>query len=163
MHTTQNNRFRTCHHHNYYIIFEEVGKSLSEMSDLAEFLAAMRDSLKGNSSCLVAYEVAHVLHCDISAGNILIYKGGGLLIDWEFSKLYVPGDPQTPRQNERIVSDGKPVQHTLFDDLESFFHVLCWTALQYFESALSSTKVVEFIRDTYDYATDADGGGRHKK
>jgi serine/threonine protein kinase len=33
-----------------------------------------------------SYYNANVLHRDISAGNILIYEGGGLLIDWDMSK-----------------------------------------------------------------------------
>ena len=35
----------------------------------------------------VAYEVANVLHRDVSVGNILLdSKGHGLLIDWDLSK-----------------------------------------------------------------------------
>jgi RIO-like serine/threonine protein kinase len=34
----------------------------------------------------VAYEVAGYLHRDISAGNIMIHKGRGLLIDWDLAK-----------------------------------------------------------------------------
>jgi hypothetical protein len=26
------------------------------------------------------------MHCDISDGNILIYKGHGILVDWEFAQ-----------------------------------------------------------------------------
>jgi serine/threonine protein kinase len=42
---------------------------------------------------------AGILHRDISAGNIIIYNGGGLLIDWDLSKLLVPHSlvPETPR------------------------------------------------------------------
>ena len=37
----------------------------------------------------VAYEKAHVLHRDISPGNILINrKGEGMLIDWDLALLY---------------------------------------------------------------------------
>jgi RIO-like serine/threonine protein kinase len=34
----------------------------------------------------VAYEVVGYLHRDISAGNIMIHKGRGLLIDWDLAK-----------------------------------------------------------------------------
>jgi RIO-like serine/threonine protein kinase len=33
-----------------------------------------------------SYYNGRVLHRDISAGNIVIYNGGGLLIDWDMSK-----------------------------------------------------------------------------
>ena len=33
-----------------------------------------------------AYYIGRVLHRDVSAGNIVIYNGGGLLIDWDMSK-----------------------------------------------------------------------------
>ena len=33
-----------------------------------------------------AHDNGHILHRDISAGNILIYNNGGLLIDWDMSK-----------------------------------------------------------------------------
>ena len=34
-----------------------------------------------------AYEKAGILHRDISVGNIMLYKGGGFLIDWDLSKF----------------------------------------------------------------------------
>ncbi|KAG7087808.1 hypothetical protein E1B28_013749 [Marasmius oreades] len=162
------------HHRHYYMAFREVGKSLSKFSNLAEFVGALRDALKAHQT---AYEKLHILHRDISAANILIFNGHGLLIDWEFSKAYEPGIPREPRQNERtgtwqfisarmLQLGGQPVQHTLFDDLESFFHVLCWVAIQYSQHARSDTKVAGFLRDVYDYAVYKNGddcGGGNKR
>ena len=43
-----------------------------------------------------SYYNGHVLHRDISAGNIVIYNGGGLLIDWDMSKdLDLTSDDKT--------------------------------------------------------------------
>ncbi|KAG7087809.1 hypothetical protein E1B28_013750 [Marasmius oreades] len=162
------------HHRHYYMAFREVGKSLSKFSNLAEFVGALRDALKAHQT---AYEKLHILHRDISAANILIFNGRGLLIDWEFSKAYEPGIPREPRQNERtgtwqfisarmLQLGGQPVQHTLFDDLESFFHVLCWVAIQYSHHTLSDSEVVTFLNDVYDYAVynnGDDGGGKPKQ
>ena len=37
---------------------------------------------------LHVYEQAHILHWDISVGNIILMnKGGGLLIEWELAKM----------------------------------------------------------------------------
>ncbi|KAG7087798.1 hypothetical protein E1B28_013739 [Marasmius oreades] len=161
-------------HRHYYMAFREVGKSLSKFSNLAEFVGALRDALKAHQT---AYEKLHILHRDISDANILIFNGRGLLIDWEFSKVYVPGIPREPRQNERtgtwqfisarmLQLGGQPVQHTLFDDLESFFHVLCWVAIQYSQHGMSDSQVVTFLNDVYDYAVYKNGddcGGQHKR
>uniref|UniRef100_A0A0W0G4E4 Protein kinase domain-containing protein n=1 Tax=Moniliophthora roreri TaxID=221103 RepID=A0A0W0G4E4_MONRR len=98
----------------YYIVFRE-------------------DAMKAHQ---VAYDEAKVLHRDISSGNILISEDGksGFLIDWDFSKPVV--DRETPRQHERTgtwqfmsakLLLGKATRHKRADDLESFFHVLCWS------------------------------------
>ncbi|KAG7087799.1 hypothetical protein E1B28_013740 [Marasmius oreades] len=160
-------------HHNYYAVFKEVGSSLLKFKSQAEFLNAMRDALEAHR---VAYCDARILHRDISAGNILIYKGRGLLIDWEFSKpVTLHGDP-IPRQSERtgtwqfisariLMAGGKIITHTLTDDLESFFHVLCWVALQCTEHALSTSATVAFLQNVYDYSFCSNGddqGGENK-
>ncbi|KAG7087791.1 hypothetical protein E1B28_013732 [Marasmius oreades] len=162
------------HHRHYYTVFREVGKPLSKFANLAEFVGALRDALKAHQT---AYEKRHILHRDISAANILIFNGRGLLIDWEFSKVYLPDIPREPRQNERtgtwqfisarmLLLGGQPVRHTLFDDLESFFHVLCWVAIQYSQHAMSDPEVVTFLNDVYDYAVYKNGddcGGENKR
>ena len=48
-----------------------------------------------------AYE-AGILHRDFSPGNIIIYCGGGLLIDWDLSKP-LSITPETPRRATRTV------------------------------------------------------------
>ncbi|KAG7087793.1 hypothetical protein E1B28_013734 [Marasmius oreades] len=162
------------HHRHYYTVFREVGKPLSKFANLAEFVGALRDALKAHQT---AYEKRHILHRDISAANILIFNGRGLLIDWEFSKVYLPDIPREPRQNERtgtwqfisarmLLLGGQPVQHTLFDDLESFFHVLFWVAIQCSQNAMSDPEVVTFLNDVYDYAVYKNGddaGGKPKR
>ncbi|KAG2751891.1 hypothetical protein P692DRAFT_20701781, partial [Suillus brevipes Sb2] len=84
-----------------------------------------------------AYELAMVLHRDLSVGNVVIYKGVGILIDWDLAKLITI---QGPRQKNRtgtwqfmsafLVSHSGAV-HRVEDDLESSLYVLLWTALKY--------------------------------
>lgn len=65
-----------------------------------------------------AYTKCHLLHRDISAGNILINEtnGNGMLIDWEFAKPM--DDLEIPRSVEYIVSSSI---------LNSPFHLYIWT------------------------------------
>ena len=104
---------RTFQH--YRLVLQEIGRSLTVFNDFREMLAAMRSALQGKYFqiarwfFLLMYLAAHrksyyngyVLHRDISAGNIIIYKNGGLLIDWDMSKDL---DLQTNEKNiSRII------------------------------------------------------------
>jgi RIO-like serine/threonine protein kinase len=52
----------------------------------------------------MAYEKAHILHRDVSAGNILITENGsGMLIDWDLSKKVIPDVDAKPRRHSRTV------------------------------------------------------------
>ena len=84
----------------YRLVLQEIGRSLIVFNDFREMLAAMRSALQDKCFQLArcffllmylaahreSYYSGHVLHRDISAGNIIIYKNGGLLIDWDMSK-----------------------------------------------------------------------------
>ena len=49
-----------------------------------------------------AFNFAKILHCDISAGNIILTtEGKGLLIDWELAKMK---DECGSRRPDRMVS-----------------------------------------------------------
>ncbi|EEB96169.1 hypothetical protein MPER_04741, partial [Moniliophthora perniciosa FA553] len=146
----------------YYIGFKEVGRRLTDFHTTYELITAIKDAIKGN----VAYEEAKILHCDISSGNILISEDGksGFLIDWEFS---VPvGDPETPRQHMRTLLLEDETYNERADDLESFFHVLCYVLLKHGPHTLKPTNVVELLEQEYDYEVICEGqttGGTHKK
>ncbi|KAG7098098.1 hypothetical protein E1B28_000072 [Marasmius oreades] len=161
-------------HHHCFIVMKEVGLPLTDFKVHKELVGAMRDALKAHQG---AYERANVLHRDISVGNILIYDQGGLLIDWEFSKVVNPRISNTPRLDERtgtwqfisariLLLAGQDILHTLTDDLESFFHVLCWVAVQYVQHELSDSEVVDLLWMVYDHAIQSNGkdtGGQNKK
>ncbi|KIJ58972.1 hypothetical protein HYDPIDRAFT_101636, partial [Hydnomerulius pinastri MD-312] len=99
--------------------------------------------------CLTSGHIAHedafkigVLHRDVSAGNIIIFLGHGLLIDWDLAKSV---DSKGPRQimctgtwqfmSVELIYDRK-APHTFRDDLESTFYVLLWTAVMFASSSL---------------------------
>jgi len=57
-----------------------------------------------------AYFDAHILHRDISVGDILITdEGGGLLIDWDLSVVVDDSE-----QQDRHVSSGRYVDSVVF-------------------------------------------------
>ena len=66
-------------------------------------------------TCITAHQAAFkagILHRDISASNIMIVDSahsgeisqGGMLIDWDLSKVIGPGTPDPMRQLTRTVS-----------------------------------------------------------
>ncbi|KAG7090292.1 hypothetical protein E1B28_011889 [Marasmius oreades] len=140
----------------YYLVLEEIGKPLDQFEDQFEWISAMADALEAHQK---ACEIHKISHRDVSVGNILIYDGGGLLIDWEFSKCMIL---ETARQAERtgtwqfmsarllLATAGEDVPHLMADDLESFFHVLCWVALKHAEHLLSDLEVVKMLRAIFD-------------
>jgi len=120
-------------HRHYRIVLGTVGRRLEEFKCTEELVNAMYAALKGemaiflavcvsNLARIIAHEAAYkngILHRDISPGNILIttddelnrldpYESkiqGGLLIDWDLSKIIDPNDnPSTSRQFTRTVS-----------------------------------------------------------
>ncbi|EEB92694.1 hypothetical protein MPER_08761 [Moniliophthora perniciosa FA553] len=106
------------------------------------------------------------LHRDISAGNILITDEAGMLIDWDFSKHK---DVQRRRIPVRtgtwqfmsahlLLKEPGTVEHERADDLESFFHVLCWITLIYGPHDLALGGVNGMLATVYDCWWDRDNG-----
>ncbi|KAF8877519.1 hypothetical protein BD779DRAFT_1650263 [Infundibulicybe gibba] len=65
---------KRCH---YRISFEEVGKPLHDVTNLRDYMAALRDTI-------IAIKILHWLgyvHRDISSGNVLLCNGRGKLSD----------------------------------------------------------------------------------
>ncbi|KAI0037326.1 hypothetical protein FA95DRAFT_1507078, partial [Auriscalpium vulgare] len=69
------------HHVHYRQAWKTIGTKLSVFSSTKQLCEAVRDAIIAHS---VAFEKAHVLHRDVSAGNVMFAPGGngGLLIDW---------------------------------------------------------------------------------
>ncbi|KAI3610128.1 hypothetical protein WG66_007403 [Moniliophthora roreri] len=164
----------------YRIVFREVASDIVTYGHTSVLVGAVRDALQAHQD---AFEKARILHRDISNGNILITnEGKGLLIDWEFSEHLdeVEKGRQTisfdrngtwafmsARLLQAPVTPGQPIHHTLQDDLESFYHVLSWVALQHEPHQFSHTvKLQEIFARTYNYAVCVNGylqGGTMKR
>ncbi|KAK7457224.1 hypothetical protein VKT23_010526 [Stygiomarasmius scandens] len=154
-------------HIHYRLVFKEVCEgNITKFKDTKELIAFLRDALTSHYD---ASTKCSLLHRDVSIGNILVYhdkdtgKRCGLLSDWEMSKDL--NDLAIARQTERtgtwqfisaaLLRQGKsststPLFHTIRDDLESFFHVLTWTALQYTQHDLAGDQLNNLLHDVYD-------------
>ncbi|KAG2739839.1 hypothetical protein P692DRAFT_201657401, partial [Suillus brevipes Sb2] len=118
----------------HHLALNIVGNKLTKFQSSRQLVQSVRDALIAHKD---AYELAKVLHRDLSVGNVIIYKGVGILIDWDLAKLITI---QGPRQKNRtgtwqfmsgyLVSHSHAV-HRVKDDLESSLYVLLWTGLKY--------------------------------
>ncbi|KAG1793246.1 uncharacterized protein HD556DRAFT_1238102, partial [Suillus plorans] len=70
-----------------------VGKNLTEFESSRQLVSSVHDALI-DMSHKDAFELAKVLHRDLSVGNMVIYKGKGYLIDWDLAKLVNLHGPQ---------------------------------------------------------------------
>ncbi|PIL33375.1 hypothetical protein GSI_03995 [Ganoderma sinense ZZ0214-1] len=150
-------------HTHYRLVVKEVGLPL--------------EAFRGSSSqlcrilffCLQAHARAFkagIIHRDISAGNMLLYRDDqgrwyGLLNDWELSKKVDDGPPEG-RQPDRTgtwqymsanaLND--PTRKIMIqDELESFFHVLLYYAIRFFPHNLGDDHIGQFLHDYFDAYT----------
>ncbi|TFK85845.1 hypothetical protein K466DRAFT_551418, partial [Polyporus arcularius HHB13444] len=130
----------------------EICSPLQDFVGPYELLVAVYTAIQAHQ---YAYERCRLLHQDISVGNILLYERPnapagssriGLLSDWDLAKTREQiekskGSPHLISGTWQFMSAvlqymyDKP--HELSDDLESFLHVLNWSALKYFPHSLS--------------------------
>ncbi|KAI0359642.1 hypothetical protein OH77DRAFT_1518030 [Trametes cingulata] len=145
-------------HQHYRLVVKEVGKPLDQFENGYELVLALWCCITAHAQ---AYEIG-VIHRDISAGNLLLYKGEdgweGLLNDWELSKEL---DQQTEegRQPDRtgtwqFMSARALNNHTktivVQDELESFFHVLIYLAIRLLPHNCEESEVPQLLYDYFD-------------
>ncbi|KAF8191344.1 hypothetical protein BJ912DRAFT_902593 [Pholiota molesta] len=113
-----------------------IGEPLTNFKSSKQFVSAIADAMKAHDD---AYFKAHILHRDISVGNIIICGTRGLLIDWDMCAKANP-EKKVARRSKRtgtwqfmsIALLRKPTHyHDIEDDRESAFYVMLWTALRY--------------------------------
>ncbi|KAI0365606.1 hypothetical protein BV20DRAFT_728976 [Pilatotrama ljubarskyi] len=153
-------------HQHYRLVVQEVGKPLDQFSNGYQLVFALWCCLQAHSQ---AYEVG-IIHRDISAGNLLLYKGedgwGGLLNDWELSKELAQ-QTEEGRQPDRtgtwqFMSARALNNHTKTivtqDELESFFHVLIYIAIRLLPHNCDDADVPQLLYDYFDdYAPHSTG------
>ncbi|KAI0629053.1 hypothetical protein C8Q77DRAFT_1066960 [Trametes polyzona] len=149
-------------HEHYRLVIEEIGKPLSEFESAMHLVAAIGTALEAHEA---AYTKLHILHRDISAGNILLVEDPdddgvyvGMLNDWELAKD-VSEQPLTARQPDRtgtwqflsvaaLLDGEKPI--VLQDDLESFFHVLLYMAIRFLPHNCPDEMVGKLLHNFFD-------------
>ncbi|KIM56065.1 hypothetical protein SCLCIDRAFT_71292, partial [Scleroderma citrinum Foug A] len=122
------------------LVLKEVGRRLTDFICTRDLVNAVRDAI---IALWEAFELAKILHRDISVGNIVIILNGNgkfmkaLLIDWDLCKdITKLGARRRDRtgtwqfMSAALLRDVDK-EHTIGDDLESSLHVLTWTMLRY--------------------------------
>ncbi|KAI0368951.1 hypothetical protein BV20DRAFT_1021386 [Pilatotrama ljubarskyi] len=145
-------------HQHYRLVVKEVGKPLDQFSRGLELVLALWCCITAHAQ---AYQ-AGIIHRDISAGNLLLYKGSagwvGLLNDWELSKE-LEQQMEEGRQPDRtgtwqFMSAFALNEHTktivIQDELESFFHVLLYIAVRLLPHNCEDSAVPQFLYDYFD-------------
>ncbi|KAA1475530.1 hypothetical protein DENSPDRAFT_826137 [Dentipellis sp. KUC8613] len=121
----------------YRLITNELGTPIWMFENWEQVMRVMIDIFEALDDA----EKAGWRHRDVSAGNIMICSGHGLLIDWDASRR--SKDMNNP--NETRVSDltgtwqfmsrrrlrNVDGRHDAVDDMESVFWVLLWLALNF--------------------------------
>lgn len=123
------------------IVMEAHGPDLEHYKSRYQLVAALRDAIRAHRNL---FTKARVLHRDISAGNILLGDDddelAGFLIDLDMGVFHdsPPGELSAQMktgtrryQSQAVLAsyhtppDNSLPPHDFFDDLESFFYVLC--------------------------------------
>ncbi|EPQ50662.1 hypothetical protein GLOTRDRAFT_82201, partial [Gloeophyllum trabeum ATCC 11539] len=129
-------------HVHYRLVVKEIGCHLDDFTNSRELVKVIYECIYAHCGAFID---AHILHRDISVGNILIVRrteagvmlSEGLLNDWDLSKDV---DIQAPRQLDRTGTwqfmSGRLLLHPskiheVQDDLESFLHVMIYEGVRY--------------------------------
>ncbi|PKB97414.1 hypothetical protein RhiirA5_433202 [Rhizophagus irregularis] len=119
------------------LVTSTYGKPIYHFNDHLELLVAFRDTIKGHRNL---YQIARILHRDISLYNILIGDDGrGFIIDLDYAidtgscqeKNKVQGHRTGTLPFMAIDILLQQSAHGFQHDLESFFYVLCWICCEF--------------------------------
>ncbi|KAG0698982.1 hypothetical protein DFH29DRAFT_1002369 [Suillus ampliporus] len=119
-----------------------VGVTLIKFESSHQLVQSIHDALIAHKD---TYELAKVLHRDLSVGNIVVHNGIGLLIDWDLEKLVTIQGPRT-KERTRVA-----------DDLESSLYVLLWTALKYTETSMDIVDQTLLLMQVFDGGSSKEG------
>ncbi|KAI9058413.1 hypothetical protein FKP32DRAFT_1761868 [Trametes sanguinea] len=132
-------------HKHYRIVVEEVGMKLVEFKHGQQLLQIVYDCVSGHEEAVVK---AHIMHRDISGGNILILPK--VIFDAEDGTYNMKW---TGQFMSVAVLNNHSKKLEISDELEAFFHVTLYYAVRYLKSNCSD--VGAFIENYFDtYALD---------
>ncbi|KAI0737300.1 hypothetical protein C8Q80DRAFT_1358826 [Daedaleopsis nitida] len=142
----------------YRLVTEEIGIPVTKFRDFRELARIFADALEGHSQ---AWTRAHVLHRDISLGNILINAATreGFLNDWDLSRFESelgngPVEPDrsgTWQYRSALLLQYPRKPHRLYDDMESFVHAFRQLVVRFRETDQTET-LVEYVQFCYEQA-----------
>ncbi|OJT07269.1 hypothetical protein TRAPUB_1866 [Trametes pubescens] len=156
------------HHIHYRIVVKDVCLPFDKFRSTRELVRLIYNCI---ATHYWAYTKYHLLHRDISCGNVLILprhvmvngketvEWRGVLTDWELAKT-VPkdGTDDKARQPERTgtwqfmsvasVASQWTLPVAIADELESFFHVMLFYGVRYLPNTLPS--VPDFVIEYFD-------------
>ncbi|KAF8868611.1 hypothetical protein CPB85DRAFT_1447904 [Mucidula mucida] len=157
------------------LFLDTIARDLSAFGNCKVLVNCIADAMEA-AQC--AFDLARILHRDISSGNIMITPTHeGLLIDWDLCLVldfeghtHRPGRTGTWQfMSINILQGSKDKQsvvHTLDDDRESAFWVLLYVALRYLKHDMSPNDLYDRLRLLFDHhILDTFGrqiGGRQK-
>ncbi|KAH9486262.1 hypothetical protein JR316_0000326 [Psilocybe cubensis] len=144
----------------FKLTFDKNFKPLTQFSNVKELLTAFTDAIQAHHE---VFELARILHRDISVGSIVIEKnGGGILVDWDLSESTLGRNESTIAEHTgtwqfisyrlvapRKVDEPMPIP-TKEDDLESFWHVLFWVAMRHAEHGQPISEIKSIMKNVYD-------------
>ncbi|KAA1467113.1 hypothetical protein DENSPDRAFT_832091 [Dentipellis sp. KUC8613] len=155
-------KHRVMPHHHYRLALQViVGRPLYKYKSTKELCTVILDALIALGE---AYSLAHILHRDVSGGNVLITEDGkGVLIDWDLSKEVETAN--TARLDWRtgtwrfmsiaiLRQRPKKMIHEHCDDLESIFWLLVFHALRYQPSVAKELDELDAdLKEIFDSST----------
>ncbi|KAK0222907.1 hypothetical protein EDD85DRAFT_778756 [Armillaria nabsnona] len=158
----------------HLIVLITKGRPLESFETAKQLVSCVADAMEAHQK---AYELAGLLHRDISVGNIMMTldrkNRRGILIDWDHCVLVsrVRGSSRISRTGTwQFVSahllDNPNAEHSVIDDRESALYVLVWVALRNLRHSLPP----ELLKDTLSIfdryvalPLQREVGGRHKR
>ncbi|KAJ3512352.1 hypothetical protein NLJ89_g3568 [Agrocybe chaxingu] len=152
-------------HHRFLEDF--VGKHLCTFKNAKQLLRVVSDAFDAHDDAL---NLCGILHRDVSENNVMMTADGkGILNDWDLAKkIGIPGkDPPKPKVGSRrhpyrtgtwyfmsaLLLRLPRKLHTVQDDLESFFYVILYHALQYLHHNKTEEDVERIILRIFDQCT----------
>ncbi|KAI0310714.1 hypothetical protein OF83DRAFT_1031067, partial [Amylostereum chailletii] len=130
-------------HTHYRLVLGTIGKPLYKFKSTKQLASVLKDALIAHRW---AYEIAKVLHRDLSASKIMItIDGKGLLSDWDMSRRVgslfsarCPGRTGTWQfMSVALLRQPNCKIQGLSDDLESILWVLLYHVLRYWPTSIT--------------------------
>ncbi|TFY66754.1 hypothetical protein EVG20_g4344 [Dentipellis fragilis] len=143
----------------YRLITEEVGTLLWRFDNWKQVVQAIADTLEA----LDGAEKAGWRHRDISAANIMLFNGRGLLVDWHISQqskfMDLASEDGKKRQDQTGSWQFKSVtqlrdpyaRHDAKVNRESVFWVLLWMAINFSQHSMPPIEIKDNMWHVFDY------------